>query len=219
MSNITSTCFAILAAPRSGSSVLSGIVHSLGINMGSNLLKPNAHNEKGFFEDIEFLEIHRHMYGTIPYLFDDPVIKQIETVIPAYINLIRKKCSQRLWGVKDPRMVFLIDEFKKYLTPSCELKLITTQRPIPLSAKSMSVVLSIDYDRAYAISEKYEKARIESVNKIKDERLPLLEITYEELMTCTKQCVQKIADFCGITDKTTIDMAELLVDKRLWHNK
>ena len=219
MSNITSTCFAILAAPRSGSSVLSGIVHSLGINMGSNLLKPNAHNEKGFFEDIEFLEIHRHMYGTIPYLFDDPVVKQTDTIIPAYINLIRKKCTQRVWGVKDPRMVFLIEEFKKYLNSSCQLKLITTQRPVHLSAKSMGIVLGIDYERALVISNRYEKARIETIKKIKEEGLPLLEITYEELMTNTKECVKKIADFCGVTDEPTIEMAGLLVDKSLWHNR
>lgn len=219
MSVVTSTCFAILATPRSGSSVLSGIVHSLGINMGNSLLQPNTHNEKGFYEDTDFLEIHRHMYGTIPYLFDDSIASSTELVVPAYINLVRKKCTQKLWGVKDPRMVMLLDEFKKYLTPSCSLKLITTQRPIHLSAKSMSKVISVDYDRAYSIIERYELARVESVKKAKKEGMPILEITYEELMTNTKECVKKIADFCGVTDEPTIEMAGLLVDKSLWHNR
>ena len=191
MSDYNSTCFAILATPRSGSSVLSGIVHSLGVNMGSRLMVAGEHNEKGFYEDMEFLEIHRHMYGTIPYLFDDPIAKNKDLLIPAYINLVRKKCVQKLWGVKDPRMVFLISTLHKYLTSTCELKIIS----------------------------RYEEARIESLKWAEELGIPTLSVTYEDLMTNTKDCVGKIAAFCGVEDPTTISMAGLLVDKSLWHNR
>jgi len=219
VSNYNSTCFAILATPRSGSSVLSGIVHSLGVNMGSRLMVAGEHNEKGFYEDMEFLEIHRHMYGTIPYLFDDPIAKNKELLIPAYINLVRKKCVQKLWGVKDPRMVFLVSTLHKYLTSTCELKIISTSRPLHLSSESMKKVIKVEYDRAYEIISRYEEARKESLKWAEELGIPTLSVTYEDLMTNTKDCVGKIAAFCGVEDPTTISMAGLLVDKSLWHNR
>ena len=219
MSNYTSTCYAILATPRSGSSLLAGVVHSLGINMGQHLMSPCDHNEKGFFEDLEFLEIHKHMYGTIPYLFDDPVTKNKEVVKPAYVNLVRKRCSQPKWGVKDPRMVFLIEEFKSNLTASCRLKLISSARPINQSAKSMAKVLGVDYKRAGEIIGRYEIARLDSLKWAKENNIPHMVVNYEEMMTNTSETVNKIAEFCEESDQATIQMAGLLVDKSLWHNK
>lgn len=219
MNEYTSTCYAILATPRSGSSLLAGIVHSLGISMGEHLMAPCDHNEKGFYEDLEFLEVHKTMYGTIPYLFDDPVTKNKDVVKPAYTNLVRKRCTKAKWGVKDPRMVFLIEEFKSNLTSSCRLKLLSTARPINMSAKSMAKVLNVDYRRAGEIIGRYEIARLDALKWAKDNNIPTLLVNYEDVMADPKELVKKIAEFCEETDEPTIHMASLMVDKTLWHNK
>lgn len=218
MQDTKSTCYAIIGTPRSGSSLLAGIVHNLGVNMGKVLMNPCEHNEKGFYEDLEFINIHRHMYGTIPSLFDDPITKNIETVKPAYINLIRKRCIQKKWGVKDPRMVLILEEFNSYLI-NCNLKIISTQRQINQSAKSMSRVISVSYRKASEIIGRYEIARLDCLDWAKKNNIEHIVVPYSDVIENTKETVSKIAKFCEEDDEATISMAGCLVDKSLWHNK
>lgn len=218
MTESRSTCYAIIGTPRSGSSLLAGIVHNLGINMGSKLMAACDHNEKGFYEDLEFINVHRHLYGTIPNLFDDPIAKNIETVKPAYINLVRQRCTQEKWGVKDPRMVMILEEFSSYLV-NCDLKVISTQRPINQSAKSMSKVLNVSYKQGSEIIGRYEVARLDCLSWAKKNNIEHIVVPYTDIMENTKESVSQVAKFCGIEDEGTVFMAGCLVDKSLWHNK
>ena len=219
MSDFTSTCYAILATPRSGSSVLAGIVHNLGISMGKELMPPCEHNEKGFFEDMNFIDIHRVMYGTIPYLFDNPEVRSIEQVKPAYTNLIRKRCSMKVWGIKDPRMVFLLQDFIGNLTKSCRIKIISSARPINKSAESMKKVLKLDQKRASEIMGRYEVARLNSLKWAADNGISNMVVNYEDLMNDPKKVINEVAQFCEVTDPMKIEAANLTIDKTLWHNK
>lgn len=218
MSNNKSTCYAIIGTPRSGSSVLSGVVHNLGIHVGDNLLPACQHNEKGFFEDIEFLNIHQNMYGTIPNLFGDARYKDHNVLKPAYTNLIRKRCTRDKWGVKDPRMVLVLEYFHSCLE-NCNLKILSTQRPINQSAKSMEKVINTNYRKASEIIGRYEVARLDALLWAKNNNIEHIIVPYEELMTSTKETVNKIASFCEVDDEESLIMANMIVDKGLWHNK
>ena len=46
---------------RSGTSLTASFVRSLGIDVGDNLLSPDAYNPKGYFEDVAFVELQRSM--------------------------------------------------------------------------------------------------------------------------------------------------------------
>ena len=213
-----STCYVIIGTPRSGSSVIAGVVHNLGIPMGNQLLPACEHNEKGFFEDAEFIGVHQLMYGTIPDLFEDAKFNNHETLKPAYTNLIRKRCTNKKWGLKDPRMVLVLEYFYSCLE-NCNLKIISTQRPINQSAKSMMKVVSVNYRQASEIIGRYEVARLDTLLWAKNNHIEHIIVPYEELMTSTKETVNKIASFCEVDDEESLIMANMIVDKRLWHNK
>lgn len=219
MSEFTSTCYAILATPRSGSSVLAGVVHNLGISMGKELMPPCDHNEKGFYEDMDFIDMHRVMYGTIPYLFDNPEVRSVDQVKPAYTNLIRKRCTQKVWGIKDPRMVFLLQEFMGNLTKTCRVKIISSARPINKSAESMRKVLRLDEKRASEIIGRYEVARLNALKWVNENGIPNITVNYEDLMADPKKVIGQVAEFCEVTDPVKIEAANLTIDKTLWHNK
>jgi len=213
------TCYAVIGTSRSGSSAVSGALHCMGINMGDILLSPLADiNPKGFFEDSEFLAHHREMYGEIPFIFNNVNQIKLDSLIPKYTNLIRKKCSQSKWGVKDPRMVFLLKDFSSRLI-NCKLKVISTSRPINQSAKSMAKAIKTDYRNASEIIGRYEVARLDTLQWLQETGIETIIVEYKELMERPFETVKALAAFCDITDEGTIEIASKTIDARLWHEK
>lgn len=213
------TCYVVLGTSRSGSSALSGVLHCMGINMGDMLLPPLADiNPKGFFEDFEFLNYHKEMYGEIPTLMDNVDQRKLTNIMPAYINMIRKKCTQPKWGVKDPRMVFLIKDFSTKLI-NCKMKVISTQRPINQSAKSMAKSIKTDYRNASEIIGRYEIARLDSLQWLAETGVETIIVKYEDLVGDPSKTVERLAAFCDISDEATISIAAKTIDPSLWHNK
>jgi len=213
------TCYAVIGTSRSGSSAVSGALHCMGINMGDILLSPLADiNPKGFFEDSEFLAHHRELYGEIPFIFNNVNQIKLDSLIPKYTNLIRKKCSQSKWGVKDPRMVFLLKDFSSRLI-NCKLKVISTSRPINQSAKSMAKAIKTDYRNASEIIGRYEVARLDTLQWLQETGIETIIVEYKELMERPFETVKALAAFCDITDEGTIEIASKTIDARLWHEK
>ena len=213
------TCYAVIGTSRSGSSAVSGALHCMGINMGDILLSPLANiNPKGFFEDSEFLAHHKEMYGEIPFIFNNVNQIKLDSLIPKYTNLIRKKCSQSKWGVKDPRMVFLLKDFSSRLI-NCKLKVISTSRPINQSAKSMAKAIKTDYRNASEIIGRYEVARLDTLQWLQETGVETIVIEYKELMERPSETVKALAAFCDITDEGTVEIASKTIDARLWHEK
>ena len=48
----------VLGMHRSGTSLIAGVLHEMGVNMGSNLMKADEYNPKGYFEDIEIYKFN-----------------------------------------------------------------------------------------------------------------------------------------------------------------
>lgn len=213
------TCYAVIGTPRSGSSALAGVMHSLGINMGPSLMNGMEHNIKGFYEDIEFLGFHQFMYGEIPNLsmnnLDDYTM---ECTQPKYTNLIRTRCVQEKWGLKDPRLVFVLKNFSEYLM-NCKLKIVSTARPINLSAKSMGKLLKVDYRKASEIIGRYEIARLDTLQWASENNIETLVVPYNDLVDKTEEIISSLAKFCDIDDELTIQQAKHMVDPGLRNNK
>lgn len=191
----------------------------MGINMGDILLPPLADiNPKGFFEDSEFLAYHREMYGEIPALFNNVDQRKLINLSSSYISLIRKRCSQNKWGVKDPRMVFILKDFSSKLI-NCKLKVISTSRPINQSAKSLAKSIKTDYRTASEVIGRYEIARLDTLQWLQEAGIETIVVKYEDLMEQPLETVKKLAAFCEITDEGTIEIASRTIDARLWHEK
>ena len=61
---------AVLGLFRGGTSCTAGVLHHLGLYLGSELLAPNGHNVRGYFEPAEFSTILRR-------LCDEPALIQV----------------------------------------------------------------------------------------------------------------------------------------------
>lgn len=131
------TCVIVLGLPRSGTSALAGALQAMGVHMGDELLPAMAGvNDKGFFEDTEFLEMHIHLMGS----HTDPKI-EFEQDLPQrtldwYEKLVQKReAAHPWWGVKDPKLCFLLPYLVRYLRGP--YKILVTRRPFHESVQSM----------------------------------------------------------------------------------
>ena len=114
----------ILGMHRSGTSVLAGCLHLLGVNMGSHLLAPNESNETGGFENRDIvlmhdillrdLGVHWDVIGNLPDGWvDSEAARQTEKKLMSLIE--RELTGDRLWAVKDPRICRLMPLWNRLL--------------------------------------------------------------------------------------------------------
>lgn len=113
----------ILSLPRSGSSLLAGILHRLGINMGSmdHLNNRNFLNKFGCYEDLDFFLLNFRILAIAGELgrFRIQNEKNIEYLVKSqskYLKNLIKEKEKPLWGWKDPSTVYTIPYFHNYLT-------------------------------------------------------------------------------------------------------
>ncbi|MDZ7724369.1 MAG: sulfotransferase [candidate division KSB1 bacterium] len=106
----------ILTMPRSGSSLLAGILHRLGIRMGDSTdMEMGKHlNKHGCYEDQWFQSISLNILFESQLLLDitrrlNMDEKRIEKVVKKYepeIKQFIQQNNQGLWGFKDPALIY-----------------------------------------------------------------------------------------------------------------
>jgi hypothetical protein len=119
------SCVIVLGCYRSGTSAIAGILHHLGIPMGKQFDPPTKNNSKGYWEDVEFKKFHQ---------FFDTNNKQLMADYSALIKT--REAENELWGLKDPLLCLLLDQFVSNL--SCDHKLIVCRRSVEDISSSMS---------------------------------------------------------------------------------
>lgn len=108
----------VLGMHRSGTSAMGGMLHRLGVDLGSHLMAAQAGvNEKGFYENLEFVTLHDKVLRELEYYWFDvrPFPEnwwernEIKTIQRSIQALIESDFSHSpLWGLKDPRMCRLL---------------------------------------------------------------------------------------------------------------
>lgn len=113
---------------RSGTSLTASFLQAAGISLGDNLLGSDRFNVKGYFEDVDFLELQRGIlqqccrYGKQGWAdwgwtetedFDRDILSNY---IPQALELIKNRNDKNLpWGWKDPRTSLLLDFWRELL--------------------------------------------------------------------------------------------------------
>lgn len=110
---------AIVGMHRSGTSLLASMLEAAGLPVGSNLMPGNKGNPHGYFEDLEFVELHDSILkanGTDWTLRGAP--KQLR-LAPAHADTANKLITARAhlaaWGWKDPRTTLFLDAWSGFL--------------------------------------------------------------------------------------------------------
>ena len=97
---------------RSGTSLFANLIRNAGVNLGDRLLDPGEDNPHGYFEDVDFVELHRGMLLNRGHtLIVDRNFEFIPTQEERLVahNLVSKRSHLPLWGWKDPRTSLFLD--------------------------------------------------------------------------------------------------------------
>ena len=120
----------ILGMHRSGTSMLSHWLQSMGLPIGIDLLRADFSNQKGHFEDTEFLTLHKQLLEEVDFdnsgLFVDSTPRLNGRQNEKIKKLIEKKSKlNSQWGWKEPRTCLFLSA---YLSVIPQLNLLTIIR-------------------------------------------------------------------------------------------
>ncbi len=148
-------CILVLGTHRTGTSLVAGILHHLGVNMGDEMKPAHPTNPAGHFEDMDFLTLNDQVVGD----WRNPTIDYVSpTNMHTYEMLVEKKTS-RLWGIKDPRLCITAKWILPYLEKyGNQVKVVTTHRPSKAVHASLRARNPLTLDQAERITATYTSA-------------------------------------------------------------
>jgi hypothetical protein len=200
-------CVVVLGIHRCGSSAVAGVVHHLGTNMGGPGFA-DVSNPKGHYEDEEFVELHMRIFGEVvpdgcggtmvnPARWRDPA-PMFEPWRDSYARLIRhREENEACWGVKDPRLCYLLPWFLDLVRDP--VYLINVTRPIDESAQSLlrrdasrSMPHQITIEEMREVCDRYLVRKREILDQFSG---PILDVVYDFLVREPAKAVEMIAHF------------------------
>lgn len=195
-----SIAIAVPCLPRSGSSMVAGILHHLGVDMGKGN-RANQFNERGYFEDVRFLNFHRAASTAVtdryrlhlrlpperPRLHGDPAAR--------YARLLAACAARPLWGVKDPELTYYFAEFLRLLPPGVEVRLAVPRRDPAAVAGSLRAKFGFTGREAADIVDDYARTLDGLVASWPG---PAAEVDYDGCLADPEDAVRRLAALAGV---------------------
>lgn len=116
-------CLLVLGMHRSGTSAFAGVLHLLGANLGTDLMKPADANEKGYFENYRVYEANERILAHLGSSWDDPLPLPEEWWKDASVapfkdelkEIVSNELNHEFTTIKDPRLCRLLPLWKEIL--------------------------------------------------------------------------------------------------------
>ncbi len=145
-------CILVLGTHRTGTSLVAGILHHLGVNMGDEMKPAHPTNPAGHFEDMDFLALNDKVVGNWQSPREDLVSAD---ALSNYEMLVRQKTST-LWGIKDPRLCITAKWILPFLYKyGNDVRVIATHRREKAIYASLRTRNPITLQKAEWITETY----------------------------------------------------------------
>jgi septal ring factor EnvC (AmiA/AmiB activator) len=114
-----SSALIITGMHRSGTSLTAALLQNAGLSIGQRLMPANQHNVKGYFENLDFYELHRSILRSQSISEDGWTLQEKIDVEDFYVAQARKAIHQNAvssaWGWKDPRTTLFLDFWTELL--------------------------------------------------------------------------------------------------------
>ncbi len=204
----------VLGMHRSGSSLVAGILHHLGVNMGRRLLGPKFDNPKGFYENLNFLYLNeRLLHSAGGTWYNPPSAERIKELDKAYSTIIKTLVDQEkseLWGWKDPRTVITLPLYMSYVKQPCF---------VVVHRNPLAIAMSLHRRDGFSVEEGLTLFSVYTNRLAKWllrwPKIDRLHLQYEQCIAEPQAMIDRIKEFIGIsTNRNPIH----LVDKRLNHS-
>jgi len=206
---------------RSGTSVVSAILHTLGVNMGSRFRAPDVHNTTGYYEDLDWRDLNKSILAYCDATWYRPPFpvtlnnarrefsEQIE-------SLVIQKSTSPLWGFKDPRTCLTIPCIYHHLPITTFVVFVRRNEDIVVDSLMRRAEIRGYYEPPVHWHSLYTQYNNAVTTFLENSHPRFITITYEQL---TKQCeckyqIRTIADFIGVKDKCLIEKSCELVKFR-----
>ena len=193
------TCILVLGMHRSGTSALTGTLNMLDVYLGSELMKANIANEKGYFENNILYRINEKLLSQINSSWDDLFydeeklehLKEVEELKQAITSEFR---YANIFAIKDPRLAFLFPVYKKVLEElDIDIKIILPYRnPIEV-ANSLNKRDSMSLEKGMLLWA-YHFLLAEKFSREYDRVF----IGFDELISDTSKVIDKISSKLSI---------------------
>ena len=182
------TCYIVAGPPRSGTSLTAGILHRLGISMGSRLLPAAPMNPKGFFMDLDFDDLLSPLYSAdnLPTP-GSKLPADAESQVRALIQEREKAGAD--WGLNS----LWIGVIAPLLVEECAaVKLVRVARPALASRASLAAHTAHSPEKIAEINA-WGKATADYVAGI----VPVVDVTFANLLDATTSEIGKLTTFTG----------------------
>lgn len=199
------TCICVLAMHRSGSSITAGILYALGVHMGDRFREPDAHNETGYWEDLDWRDLNQEILRKCGATwYQPPAVDQLvgiaEQVAPRVATLIARKDAEPLWGMKDPRMCITILLIYPHLPTSTRYVYVRRNEDRVVASLTKRAEQRGYYEPPEHWSSLYHIYNSRAIDFLSTCHKPLFIIEYEQLVSKDdyKLNVKALARFAGL---------------------
>lgn len=213
----------ILGMHRSGTSALAGALSSLGYNLGDNLFAGDSYNKKGYFEDVDVVNISDSILESLGCNWHSLVVSgQMQDVEGRLYDEARDVISRHIddatpWGFKDPRVTRLLpfwqDVFQqKQIEPRY---LLSNRHPLSIAdSLGKRDNLPLAHSLALWLVHQYDALQIMGANNV-------MVVDYDFMLSDTSGQLKRISDFLGINSDNSDDggRGSKFLDVSLRHSK
>ena len=217
-------CIVVLGMHRSGTSASTGVLHMLGVNLGTNIMPPSTDNPKGYFENLQVYEINESILKDLNSSWDNFLLdlSSIEsTQKEHFVKYIQKFIKQEfaysdVFAIKDPRICLLFPLWEEALSGlGIEIEILIPLRNPMEVAKSLKKRNDFSINKGLALwlshfiaAEKYSRNYKRLISN------------FDSLINDTKQNVRELASFLDLTySEEAFNKAIDLIEQGLVHHK
>ena len=202
----------ILGMHRSGTSMVSGMLERLGIDMGEDQPGRQFSNPLGHYEDGEFLELNELILAHAGGSWDNPPSADLisdqaqvfEDRLRQIVQTKSQKTGDQPWGWKDPRTSLTIQLYFPYLKNPY---IIWCQRDQAAISNSLWKRNKIPLQKSEELTNHYQQMINDFIEK--QPELPVLRVYYHDIVTRPEIWIRKIVDFLDLEpDETQFVKAE-----------
>jgi len=218
----------VLGTARSGTSMVGGILHILGIDIGKKLVEADKFNPYGYFEDKDFIHLSDEILGSArKNYWQFPSYEKIQAQKEKFDNKIRKLIKKKsknkqIWGWKDPWTSLIIELILPYLSNPHFIvifrDLIGTAKSTVEFTKNKEeefwVKKRINFFHALKLTNFHNQIILNFLEKYAD--LPRIFIPFGGIINNPIKEAKRIADFLGIrlTEKKIQEINKFVYKER-----
>lgn len=212
----------VLGLARSGTSVTTGIVEALGVDMGPPSY-PTDWNPKGNFEDEEFAKLHKAILNSAEEgktYFDPTAPGKILAQRNKFEGRIRELLAEKsrgkaLWGWKHPDTIMMAELYLPYLVNPHFI--LVFRNPLGTAHSTVEHTRrfkdKVDLWRALKLVHFYHGEMMGFIDRHPE--LPKVFLSFEELVHDPVKEAARLAEFLGIelTDKKADEVERLVIPR------